>query len=150
MNTNTATPSPLVMAQFRRPVPPPLPERMPSRKEVQVAVVPVTDLTPGKIVRPTGRRTVLVTKVDDGVRKAKQLVTGQRVRPYIKGKAVGGERVVESVERINDGESVRIAFASGHPTQDYKPAYRWVDLDAVGREIQVRESAESVFVEVSK
>lgn len=143
-------PSPLVMANFRRPVAPPAPPA-PAQPVVQnIAITPVTDLTPGKIVRPTGRRTVLVTKVDDGVRKAKQIQPGMRVRPYLNGEAKGGERVVSSVERINDNTLVRITFSSGHPTQDYKPAYRFIDLDAVGREIQVRESAESVFVEVSK
>lgn len=145
------TPSPLVMAQFRRPVTPPIPDRMPSRQEVQgIAIKPITDLTPGKIVRPTGKRTVLVVKVDDGVRKAKQVQPGMRVRPYLNGEARGGERVVQSVERIQDNTMVRIAFSSGHPTQEYKPAYRWVDLDAIGRETQVRESAPSMFVEVSK
>lgn len=144
--------TPLVMAQFRRPVAPPtVPDKMPSRQEVQgIAIKPVTDLTPGKIVRPTGKRTVLVVQVDDGIRKAKQVKPGMRVRPYLNGEARGGERTVLSVERINEGALVRIAFSSGHPTQEYKPAYRFVDLDAVGREVQVRQSAPSVFVEVSK
>lgn len=135
--------SPLLMPQ-KRPVAP----RLPSREEVNSVAAVVTELTPGKIVRPIGKRHVLVERLDDGVRKAKQLQPGMRVRPYIKGEARGGERVVETVERVEDDTLVRISFSTGHPTQDYKPAYRFVHLDAIGQVIQVREQAPPGFVEV--
>lgn len=144
MSTTTTRPTPLLMARKRPDTVPTVPDRMPSRQEVGVLLD--TD-APSRVVAPGGRRTVLVTTVDDGVRKAKQVQPGQRVQPFIHGVARGGVRVVESVERIEDNTLVRITFSSGHPAQDYKPAYRFIDLDAVGKEITVRQST---FVAVAR
>ena len=75
-------------------------------------------------VRPGLKETVVVTK-HDGIIKAKNAEKGQVVRAYLHGQPRGGERVIESVERIEDGAMVRIAFSSPHPTTDYKAAYRF-------------------------
>lgn len=91
----------------------------------------VTPNEPGKIVRPG-----LVTSEHDGVVKAKHVKKGQKVRAFIHGKAVGGERVVGKVTRIDDGASVEIEWASGHPTAQYKAAYRFHDAALQGSAIK--------------
>lgn len=84
-----------------------------------------------KIVRP-GLRTVTEYVEHDGVVKAKHLKEGMRVRAYLHGKACGGERVVKSVQRSEDGSMVRVEFSSPHPTTDYKAAYRFYVADLAG------------------
>lgn len=118
------------------------PDAMPSREQVAASID--TDRK-AKVVRP-GPKTVLVDGVDDGVRKAKTLVKGQRVRPFLHGEARGGVRVVEANESLEDGAIRRISFSSGHPTQDYKAAYRFLDVDAEGKPTKVRVAAEPSFV----
>lgn len=102
-----STPNPSIMARFTKPVSAP-------------TTAVVADVQPeqrAKIVRPG--------PTHDGVVKAKQLKEGMKVRAFLHGQPRGGERVVKSVEKIDDGAMVRVTFSSAHPPADYKAAYRF-------------------------
>jgi hypothetical protein len=77
-----------------------------------------------KVVRP-GLVVVEVPYIHDGVIKTKHLVPGITVRPFLHGEPRGGERVIKSVTKIDDGATWHVEFASAHVDQDYKAAYRW-------------------------
>ena len=114
-----STPSPSLMPKFKAP-----------------AIIATTQVTePAKIVRP-GMREQVTAVQHDGVVKAKNLKKGQVVRAWLHGGPKGGERVVESVERIEDGAMVRVTFSSPHPTTDYKAAYRFYDASLVGTTVE--------------
>lgn len=89
-------------------------------------------------VRPGLQETVVVTQ-HDGVIKAKNAEKGQVVRAFLHGQPRGGERVIDTVERIEDGAMVRITFSSPHPTTDYKAAYRFYVSALDGVEVKVVE-----------
>ena len=110
--------SPLVMAQFRRPVPPSVPDKMPSRQEVQglsIAIKPVTDLTPGKIVRPTGKRTVLVVQVDDDpvAGTARRLQSPPALRDDVPGQVVDDD--LGALRAAVDADQVRAPLLATAP-----------------------------------
>lgn len=86
---------------------------------------------PARTVRP-GLIQKRVEVTHDGIVKAKHLQPGQVVRAYIKGEPRGGVRVVESVERLDDGAFVEVTFSSDDPTTVYKAAYRFFVADLVG------------------
>lgn len=98
-------------------------------------IAKVEPADPGKLVRP-GLVDEVLDVIHDGVVKTKHLKRGQRVRPYLHGAARGSERVVDKVERLDDGAMVRVSFASAHPTQEFKAAYRWYDESLDGATIQ--------------
>ena len=111
------------------------PAIMPKRKIV-------ADLDPAakaKVVRP-GTRKVRTMSTHDGVVKAKHLKPGMEVRAWLHGEPKGGVRVVESVERSEDGAMVRVAFATPHPTTDYKAAYRFFVEALFGMPIESYET----------
>jgi hypothetical protein len=113
-------PSPMIMKN--RPV-------APKRPEVPQVVAKVDPAEPAKVVRPG---LALTYGKHHGIVKTKQLQPGQRVRPFLHGEPRGGERIVETVTKLDDGAMVEITWASGHPTATYKAAYRWFDADLVG------------------
>jgi hypothetical protein len=130
-----STPNPLTMPKqkgvlFVKPV---APEVLAVLDEVSPAVT-IQDVQGP--VRPGVRETVVVTQ-HDGVIKAKNAKPGMTVRAYLHGEPRGGERVIDTVERIDDGAMVRIAFASPHPVTEYKAAYRFFVEDLVGTEVKV-------------
>jgi len=77
-----------------------------------------------KVVRP-GLVANEVHVIHDGVVKTKHLKPGMAVRPYLHGQPRGGERVVKTLTRIDDGATWHVEFESEHVAQDYKAAYRW-------------------------
>jgi hypothetical protein len=95
------------MARFKKPVTTP----------VTAVVAEVDTKQKARIVRPG--------TVDDGVRKAKQLKPGWKVRAWLHNKPCGGERVVKSVEKVGDGATVLITWSSNHEPAEYKAAYRF-------------------------
>lgn len=120
----TTTPSPLMFAKPRPPKP------LPPRPEPQIiAAIEPTD--PGNVVT-LGLVPELVESLHDGVVKTKQLKRGQRVRPFVHGKPCGGERIVERVTKVDNGAVWHVEFATAHPAQDFKAAYRWHDESLVG------------------
>lgn len=113
------------------PVPNPLAVFGNRKTEAQTSLTAVVEPTgPSKIVRPG-----VVATEHDGVVKAKHLKSGQKVRAYLQGAPRGGERVVGTVTRLGDGAMVRIEWASGQPTSEYKAAYRWHDASLEGQSI---------------
>lgn len=87
----------------------------------------VAQVDPGqkaKIVRP-GLVDTRTYSIHDGVFKTKHLKAGMIVRPYLHGQPRGGERIVKSVTKIEDGAMWHVEFESAHAAQDYKAAYRW-------------------------
>lgn len=75
----------------------------------------------------------------DGIVKAKHLESvakGLEVRAYLNGAPRGGVRVVESVERLGDGATVRITWSSAHAPSEHKAAYRWFVPSLVGTPIK--------------
>lgn len=122
-----SVPTPAIFANRKAPVVP-----APPVTRVIAAIEP-TD--PGKRVT-LGVRDEVFTTVHDGVVKTKALQRGQRVRPWVHGEARGGERIVAKVTKIDDGTMWRVEWASAHPTQDYKAAYRWFDASLEGADVQ--------------
>lgn len=116
-------PSPSIMAKFKAPV------------TTQVVVADVQPIDPGKIVRP-GLVDQEYALEHDGVVKTKHLKKGQVVRAFAHGAPRGGERVVESIERLGDGATVLVTFSSPHPPAEYKAAYRWFDATLKGTTIR--------------
>lgn len=86
------------------------------------------------LVRPGLVDEVTVSK-HDGIIKAKNLKPGQVVRAYLHGAPRGGERVVDTVERSEDGGTVHVTFSSQHPANDYKAAYRFYVEALVGTDV---------------
>lgn len=122
--------SPMSMPTKRREVP--MPEFVAPNITADVTPEqPAALVQPTGLVRP-GYRDEVTTATHDGVVKAKNLQHGQVVRAWIKGEPRGGERVVDTIERIEDGAMVRVTFSSQHPTTDYKAAYRFHDESLVG------------------
>lgn len=101
-----------------------------------------------KVVRP-GLVEVEVPYIHDGVVKTKQLVPGITVRPHLHGQPRGGERVIKSVTKIDDGAMWHVEFESAHVAQDYKAAYRWYveALDGATMTRKVRQPALVPYVE---
>lgn len=101
-----------------------------------------------KVVRP-GVVEVEVPYIHDGVVKTKQLVPGITIRPYLHGQPRGGERVIKSVTKIDDGAMWHVEFASAHVAQDYKAAYRWYceAIDGATMTRKVRQPALVPYVE---
>lgn len=125
----TSTPTPATLFGNRKAATvPPAPVRTPQ----QIAVINPTD--PGKRVT-LGLVDEVVTTLHDGVVKTKHLERGQRVRAFVKGEPRGGERIVDTVTKIEDGEYWHVTFASPHPAMDYKAAYRWYDASLKGTEV---------------
>lgn len=121
MPTTTA-PSPFVMQRFAPKSPEPI-------------VAHLDPAEPGSIVRPG--LVDEVTEVEhDGIVKAKQVKKGMVVRAYLHGAPRGGERIVESVEVLDGGATVRVTFSSKHSTADYKAAYRFYVKALVGTTIR--------------
>lgn len=121
----------------------PTPLSMPKRKPVVLPEPPVHKLLvavdpgdPGKRVTLGTREEVLTVGVHDGVVKTKHLERGQRIRPFVHGQARGSERIVANVTKVEDGEFWRIEWATPHPAQSYKAAYRWFDESLVGTDVQ--------------
>lgn len=103
--------------------------------ERQLTIATIDGNDPGKVVT-LGRRNQVVESIHTGVIKTKQLTPGARVRAFIRGEARGGERVVASVTKIDDGAFWHVEFSSAHPAQDYKAAYRWFDESLVGSTVR--------------
>lgn len=97
-----------------------------------------------KIVRP-GLVEAEVHVIHDGVLKTKHLMTGMTVRPYLHGEPRGGERIVKSVTRIEDGAMWHVEFESAHVAQDYKAAYRWY-CEAMDGAVVSRKVKKPAFV----
>jgi hypothetical protein len=116
-------PSPSVMAKFKAPV------------ATEVVVADVQPVDPGTTVRP-GLRDEVQALAHDGVVKTKHLQPGQVVRAFAHGEPRGGERVIESIERLDDGAMVLVTFSSPHPPTEYKAAYRWYDASLEGATIR--------------
>lgn len=69
----------------------------------------------------------------DGVVKSKHLKKGQVVRAWNSEHGPrGGERTVESIERLGDGAMVRVHWSSAHAPSEHKAAYRWFDAALAG------------------
>lgn len=117
-----------LFANRRGPVAPP-----PAPAPRIVAQIQAAD--PGKVVT-LGLVDTVVETAHDGVVKTKNLLPGQRVRAFIRGEARGGERIVKNVTKVDDGAVWHVEFASAHPDQDYKAAYRWYDESLVGTTVQ--------------
>lgn len=102
-----------------------------------------------KVVRP-GLIEVEVPYIHDGVIKTKHLVPGITVRPFLHGEPRGGERVIKSVTKVDDGAVWHIEFASAHVAQDYKAAYRWYceAIDGATMTRKVRQPSLVPYVEV--
>ena len=98
-------------------------------------VAKVSPSEPAKIVRP-GTAEDVVTSVHDGVVKTKHLKPGQSVRAFVRGEPRGSVHVVSKIERLEGGALWRVEFSSGHPTLEYKAAYRWFDESLVGSVVQ--------------
>lgn len=116
----------------------PSPLMMPQHRAVAPTANVATEITGdqhGKTVRP-GIVSELV--VHDGVVKAKHLTPGMKVRAFLHGAPRGSERIVGTVERVNDGALVKITWASGQPDAEYKAAYRFFSEDLCGTTIMVR------------
>lgn len=127
----TSIPSPLAIAALAK------------RKQAAVPAPPVTRVLaviepsdPGKRVTLGTRDEVVTLGTHDGVVKAKHLQRGQRVRPFVNGEPRGSERIVASVTKVDDGAEWHVEFASAHPAQNYKAAYRWFDESLVGTDVQ--------------
>lgn len=100
----------------------------------------------GKSVRPGTVEEEFWTH-HDGVVKAKHLVPGQTVRPWLHGKPMGSARTVGSVDKKEDGAVVEIVWSSGHPTSEHKAAYRFHVPALVGTPVRsVRRVAALVEV----
>jgi len=80
--------------------------------------------TRAKVVRP-GLVDAEAYVIHDGVVKTKHLEPGMHVRPFLHGQPRGGERVVKSVTKVEDGAMWHVEFESAHVDQPYKAAYRW-------------------------
>lgn len=119
-------PTPMIFANRKAPLPEPPVIKV-------LAVVEPQD--PGKVVT-LGTRDDVVTTVHTGVVKTKHLKRGQRVRPFVHGEARGSERVVGKVTKIDDGAFWHVEWASAHPAQDYRAAYRWFDEALAGADVQ--------------
>lgn len=74
----------------------------------------------------------------DGIVKAKHIQPGQTVRAWLHNKPCGSERVVASVERIEDGEFVLVTFSTAHPDSTVKAAYRYFVADLVGTVVDTK------------
>lgn len=122
MNT---TPCPSVMPKFK----------VPTKLAPTAIVANLVEEAPAKIVRP-GMRDAVVESLHDGIVKAKHLREGQAVRAWLHGGPKGGERVVKSVTRSEDGATVTVEFSSPHPTTEYKAAYRWFDASLEGTPVR--------------
>jgi len=131
MTTTIPTPSTL-FGKRKAPVVP----RPPKIETPQIAA-PLDLSEPGVIVRPGMVETLDENVTHDGVVKAKHLKPGQRVRPFVNGKARGGERIVGSTERVQGGAYVKITWASPHSPSEHKAAYRWFDQSLVGTPVVV-------------
>lgn len=112
----------------------PTPAIMPKVKSAVALAAHIDPEHDARLVRP-GTRDVLTYDTHDGVVKAKHLKPGMTVRAFLHGRPCGGERVVESVERIDDGAMVRVAFSSPHPATEYKAAYRFYVEELAGQPI---------------
>lgn len=128
----------------------PSPAMFAVRKPVTLTARPVVaaeveGAAPARTVRP-GLIQKRVEVHHDGIVKAKHLQPGQVVRAYLKDAPRGGERTVESVERLEDGALVRVTFSSDHPTTDYKAAYRFFVADLVGATVRHRVVSEPALV----
>lgn len=105
MTQQTAVPSPSVMAQFKRPV--------------------IAD-----VKHDSDAKTYDVSHPQ--VIKAKQLKDhlGAEVRPFVHGQPRGNVRVVEAVSPVDEDHAEwYVEFASSHPAQTYKAAYRFWLVD---------------------
>lgn len=76
-----------------------------------------------KVVRP-GRVNTQVSSIHDGIIKTKHLEQGLSVRPYVKGAARGGVRVIKSIARVEDGAFWDVTDEKDF-TQRFPAAYRW-------------------------
>lgn len=109
---------------------------MPARPQI---AAPIALEEPGTVVRPGMIEVLDENVLHDGVVKAKHLLRGQRVRPYVHGEARGSERIIAKVERIQGGSMVRITYASAHAPEERKAAYRFFDESLVGTPMVVRK-----------
>lgn len=162
--TKSNTPNPSIMQRFA-------PQALPQRP-VTVSAQPVKPGDPGRIVRPGTVEVLSDTETHDGVVKAKTLVLGQRVRPWLHGEPKGGERIVgkirslkaeEAAELLNaagtlkepieakalkNGDYVQITWASAHVPEIRKAAYRFFDKDLVGTPLVVKQAALVAYEQV--
>jgi len=76
-----------------------------------------------KVVRP-GLVPTEVQSIHDGVIKTKHLEKGMTVRPFVKGQARGGKRVITSVVKVEGGAFWDVTDETGF-TQQFAAAYRW-------------------------
>lgn len=116
-----SAPNPLVMQKFAPKPAEAVPTFVPP---VVVITADLNPADPGKIVRP-GLTDKVTYSNHDGVVKAKNLVPGMVVRSWLHGAPCGSEKIIKTVERIDDGAMVRIDFASKHPSIEVKAAYRF-------------------------
>lgn len=77
-----------------------------------------------RLVRP-GLTETEVHFIHDGVVKTKHLKPGMVVRPFVHGKARGGEREVGEVKRIGNGATHHVSWTTPHPEGEWAAAYRW-------------------------
>lgn len=125
----STVPSPLFMPARRTPL---------TARPVQITADLVED-APAQLtglVRPGLVDEVVVTK-HDGIIKAKNAKPGMVVRAYLKGEPRGGERVINTVERSEDGATVLVTFSSPHPDTEYKAAYRFYVAALVDTDVTV-------------
>lgn len=107
----------------------PNPSMMPKQRS-QVAAE-IHPLEPGRVVRP-GFIEQVQEGQHDGVEKAKYIKPGQVVQSFLHGQPRGSAKTVATVTMTEDNERVRIEFSSAHPTQEFKPAYRFYVAELAG------------------
>lgn len=117
------------------PIPTPaLLAKRPTLAQAQTQQV-VAALDPSQRARP-GLVSTVVQTIHTGEVRTKHLVAGQSVRPLVRGQAMGAERVVESITKIENGAFWRITWSTPHVPQVCKAAYRWHDESLVGSVVQ--------------
>ncbi len=113
----------------------PNPLMMPKRQ----MAAEVFEYEPGKTYRP-GHVTITESRIHDGVIKAKNAQPGMTVRAYLHGEPKGGERVIKSVTRSEDGSEVLVEFSTPHPPTTYKAAYRFYVTELDGAVVSFERS----------
>lgn len=93
--------------------------------------------------------TVETTTPEPTVLKAKELLAGMTVRAWLHDAPRGTERTVESVERLEDGAVVRVAFSDTNLTEaekvrDYKAAYRFSLVSGPAEHLTYQPFAEAL------
>lgn len=58
--------------------------------------------------------------------KAAHVKPGMKVQAFLHGEARGSVRTIDTVERV--GDVIVLTFSSKHPSAEYKPAYRFVEV----------------------